>query len=148
VLHGLSGCTFLKETIGLGPTKPKVQVVDVAVTKASLVALELTVRLRVDNPNGFDLDFSKLRYRMVAGELEIAKGTYDKKIKVPEHGRVDVDLPLTVDTNNALKLIKDVVQGHHDVVAETTATADFDTPLGAMAVDVVDKRPLKKLAGF
>lgn len=144
----VAGCAFLRDSIGIGPQKPKVQLAGIEVQKASLLALELLVTLRVDNPNDFELNFSKLRYKMVAGELPVASGTYDERISIPATGHALIRLPLGVDSNNALKLAQNLLTKQEEVFALMDATADFETPFGAMEVKFEDKHPLKKLAGF
>lgn len=144
----VTGCAFLRESVGLGPQKPKVQLSAIDVQKASLAQLELLVTLRVDNPNDFDLNFSKLKYKMVAGDLEIASGTYGDRISVPATNHALIKLPLTVDSGAALKLAQDLLTKKDEVFAVMNATADFETPFGAMEVAFEDKHALKKLAGF
>lgn len=144
----LGGCAYLREAIGLGPQKPKVALADIAVTKASLAALDLAVTLRIDNPNDFALNFSRLRYKMVAAGLDVANGTYGERITVPAEGHTLIKLPLSVDTNAALKLVHELLSKSEETYAILTATADFETPFGAMEVNFEDKRALKKLAGF
>lgn len=144
----LGGCAYLREAIGLGPQKPKVQLVDIAVTKATFASLDLAVTLRVDNPNDFDLSFSKLKYDMVAGDLHVAKGVFDDMITVPPKGHSFVKLPLTVDSQNALRLAQDLLVAKEEVFAVLNATADFETRFGPMSVTFEDKRALKKLVGL
>jgi LEA14-like dessication related protein len=142
------GCTYLKEAIGLGPQSPKVQVEAIDVVRATIGSLDLLVTLRVDNPNDFQLSFSKLRYDMVAAGLRVAAGTFDEHLVIPASGHAEIKLPLTVDAGAALQLVHDLLTKSEDTEAIMTATAAFDTPLGAMDVSFEDKRPLKKIAGF
>jgi LEA14-like dessication related protein len=145
LLLTLSGCAYLKAAIGLGPTRPKVNVVAVEVSRATLIALDLIVTIRVDNPNDFNLDFSMLKYQMTAGELNIAAGSYDPPLSVPAEGHALVKLPLTVDAGNVIKLAQEMLQGKEEVTALMKATADFATPVGNMTVDFEDKRPLRQI---
>ncbi len=144
----VAGCAFLRESIGLGAQKPKVQLSAIDVQKASLLSMELLVTLRVDNPNDFELNFSRLRYKMVAGDLQIASGTFDERISIPATSHALIKLPLSVDSTNALKLAQDLLTKTEEVFAIMNATADFETPFGAMEVNFEDKHALKKLAGF
>jgi len=144
----LGGCTYLREAIGLGPQRPTVTLAEIDVDRVSLVALDLTVVLRVNNPNNFALDFAKLRYDVKAAGLDVAAGTYDDKISIPASGNSFIKLPLKVDTVNALKLVHELLTKGDDVLAVMNATADFATPLGAMQVSFEDKKPLRKLTGL
>jgi LEA14-like dessication related protein len=143
-----TGCASLRALIGLGPIRPKVHVTDIQVVKASLLALDLAIGIKVDNPNDFDLDFSKMRYEIVAAGLSVAHGNYEPHIVVKERGSAEVRLPLSIDAANAVQLVRRMLEGKEDVVAVTTAVADFATSFGPMTVDFEDKRPLRKLAGF
>lgn len=141
-------CAFLREAIGLGPQKPKVQLAEIEVIKAGLSELELAVTLRVDNPNSFDLSFSKLRYKMTALATEVASGTYDDKIVIPQGGHSLIKLPLKIDAVAALRLAHEFLTNKEETYAVIAAVADFDTPFGAMEVSFEDKRPLRQLAGL
>lgn len=141
----LSGCAYLKAAIGLGPTRPKVSVVEVAVSKATLTALALLVTIRVDNPNDFNLEFSLLKYEMTAGALKLASGSYDPPISVPAEGHALVKLPLAVEANNVIKLASDLLKNSNEITAIMKATAEFKSPVGNMTVDFEDKRPLRQL---
>lgn len=143
-----SACTYLKEVIGLGPVHPKVKVTEITVVQASLSAIDLLVSIHVDNPNGFDLEFSKLQYQMMAGSLAIAKGMYAQTVNIPEDGQAEIKLPLTIDARNAFKLLNDILSKQEDTFAVWTATAEFSTPFGAMDVDFEDRRPLRKFVNF
>jgi len=142
------GCAFLRDVVGLGPQSPKVSLVEVTVENFTLTALDLMVVVRVDNPNDFDLNFAKLRYKLTVDNLEIASGDYVDRLSIPSTGNAMIKLPLRVDAQSAMKLAHDLLGNAGESVAVMTATADFLSPIGAMEVNFEDKRPLKKLAGF
>lgn len=143
-----TGCAYLRETIGLGPVRPKVSLAAIEVTKVTLSAVELVASLRVDNPNDFALTFRNLVYRLDAGGLELAAGNFKESLKVPAEGQVVVRLPVAVNATNAVKLARKLLNSQGEMLAEMTATADFVTPFGDMEVSFEEKRPLAKLAGF
>lgn len=144
----LQGCTFLKEAIGLGPRRPKVQVYTIELHKASLLALEMLVTVQVENPNDFALKLSRLRYKMTAESMPLAEGVYSGQILVPAGGNSFVKLPLKVNATSLLKLIQLVVDGQSEPMAVVEATADFESPFGTIEVDFNDHRPLRKMAGM
>jgi LEA14-like dessication related protein len=144
----LHGCSFLKETIGLGPRRPNVQVYTIEVKKVSLLALEMQVTVQVDNPNDFALNLSRLRYNLVAAGLPVAEGRHEPMVSVPASGKSLVKLPLSVNATNVVKLVQMIVDGTTDPEAFLTATADFETPFGPIEVDFEDRRPLRKMAGM
>ncbi len=135
-------CEFLRETVGLGPTPPKAKLVGISVKKVSFQNLELEFNILVDNPNFFDIDLSKLTYDIRVAEVHLAKGVHDKKITVPSEEKLEVKLPLTVDTKNALKLVNQLWQ-HQKLIATWKAVAIFETPLGGVEVEFEDNKPIK-----
>jgi len=145
---GATGCTYLQDLVGLGVQQPKVQLVEFSVTKVSLTALELLVGLRVDNPNSFDINFDKLRYKLSASGSQIASGTLQQHITVPSGRQTVVRLPLTIDGGSVVTLLHELLTKSSEIYALLAATADFDTPFGAMEVHFDDKKPLRKLLGF
>lgn len=147
-LAAATSCTHLKELIGFEPQQPKLQVTDIAVTDISLNELSLLVSLKVDNPNDFSLKFAGLRYQLSAADMAIAKGFYDHQVHIPAGGSVPVKLPLQVHTDAALRLMHELLTKSTGLMVILKATADFETPIGAMALDFEDRRPLHKLAGF
>ena len=144
----MQGCTFLKESIGLGPRQPKVQIYGVEVKKATFVAIDLQITVQVENPNDFALKLSRLRYNMNADSLAIAAGQYDPEITIAPTVKTLVKLPLTVNADSVVKLMQMLLDGKTDPMALITATADFQTPFGPIEVDFDDRRPLRKMAGL
>jgi LEA14-like dessication related protein len=144
----LQGCSFLKETIGLGPRQPKVQIYAIEVKKATVLAIDLQITVQVENPNDFALKLSRLRYNMNADALAVAAGQYDPEITIPPSGKTLVKLPLKVNADSVIKLMQMLLDGNADPIALITATADFQTPFGPIEVDFDDRRPLRKMAGL
>lgn len=144
----LQGCNFLKEAIGLGPRRPKVQVYSIELNKVSLLSIEMLVTVLVENPNDFALKFSRLRYNLTAENLPVAEGVYASQLSVPPGGSSFIKLPLKVNATSLMKLVQLIADGQKEPVAVIAATADFETPLGTIEVDFNDSRPLRKMAGL
>lgn len=143
-----SGCTLLREAIGIELRRPQLSLTDVSIVKANLTSIELALALRVDNPNDFALDFAKLDYTVRVDGIELAKGMRAQKISLPAESHVTLKFPLIVQTTQALSILSKVFTSAQPSFAEVTATADFLTPLGGLAVQFHDKKPLQKLTGF
>lgn len=142
------GCAFLRAAIGFELRRPELSLADVAVEKASINALDLSLTIRVDNPNDVGLEFAKLDYKVKVDGIELAAGIYDKKLSLPPESHVLVKLPLKVQTTQVFTMVSEMFSSSRDFFAEVIATADFVTPVGALAVNFTDKKPLKKLTGF
>jgi len=140
LLMPIVSCSFLRETIGLGPAAPKVKVQSVKFEKVSLETLSIKAKIRVDNPNGFDMDFSSLKYDMVIRGKILASGVYQKKFTIPAKAMVFLELPLDIDTQHAIWIIKKIIGNSETLTAKIRATAKFVTPVGDISVDFEDEK--------
>ncbi|MBM4253883.1 MAG: LEA type 2 family protein [Deltaproteobacteria bacterium] len=148
VLASTTGCTYLKELIGLGVQKPRVTFLAASITKLSLRGIDLVIDINVENPNSFDLNFAKIDYQLVASGMPVARGELASKVQIPAEGQHVVHVPLTINGEYAVKLMRDLMsKPSQPPIAFLTANAAFDTPLGPMLVTFEDQRPLHKLTG-
>ncbi len=144
----VTSCAYLKEVVGIGPLRPKVTLSEIEVKHVSMVALSLEIAIKVDNPNDFDLKLKNLKYDMVASEVKLADGTYREEITIPASGNTIVKLPVAVDPNHAIKLIKHLLQNGKEIIATVNAEADFATPFGDTEVSFEETKPLRKFVGM
>ena len=142
IVGGFVSCTFLKETIGIGPKPPAVQLESIGVKSASLTELYLIVKIRVENPNRFSLDFSKLKYQLKVENQLLAKGLFEKEVSINSQEAKIVELPLSIDMTKALKVVKKIFQGDKKVMAIWNGTATFNTPIGDIDVDFENQKPI------
>jgi len=148
LLASITGCTHLKELIGLGVQKPKVTFLAASITKLSMRGIDLMIDVNVENPNGFDLNFAKMNYQLVAAGMPVARGELASKVNIPSEGQHVVHVPLTINGDYAVKLMRELIaKPSQPPIASLTANAEFDTPVGPMAVTFEDERPLHKLRG-
>ena len=143
----LSGCTFLKEVVGLGIEKPKVAFVEANVTGLGLDGVSVVLSLEVQNPNHFELQFDKLKYEVSVGSLSLAKGEANEQIKIAANEKKLVKLPLTVSGGSALQLAKNLLTEAEVPQVSLVASADFGTPFGPVNIGFQERQPLKKLLG-
>ena len=144
----LSHCAYLREVIGLETLQPKVRVVDISLRGLSAQAAQLLITLTVDNPNDFELHFSNLTYELAVGTKILAKGQLADGAVVPARGQQRVKLPLAVDSVAVMTVVHELLSKSKDLEAVVAATAEFETPFGAMDVDFVDRRSMRAMAGF
>ena len=143
-----TGCTYLKHLVGLGPVRPRVELLNIEVEKLSFSSLNMILVLQIDNPNSFDLRFSKLRYSLAVADIDVARGTYENSIVIAQESRETVKLPLSVDTKSLLKLIQHLMQSPDNSYAVLAATSLFETPLGPMEVSVQDRKKLTSIKTY
>ena len=139
-----SGCAFLSDAIGLGPLKPKVHLEKVEIRRVTMTSLELQLSIKVDNPNDKELELSNIKYEVEALGNIVAEGKHRKKIKIAPEGPTVVKLPVSISAKHALTLIKAVLGGQREVIANVKAVADFTTPFGPIEVDFEEKKSLVK----
>lgn len=148
VVSTASGCTYLKELVGLGVQKPKVTFLAASITRLSMRGIDLMIDVNVENPNSFDLNFAKMDYELVASGMPIARGELASKVHIPGEGQHVVHVPVTINGDYAVKLMRDLIaKPSQPPIAFLTAHAAFDTPIGPMLVTFEDQRPLHKLTG-
>lgn len=148
VLLAPSSCTLLRETVGLGPVRPQVALVSIEISKMSVQSIDLLATLRVDNPNEFALTFRNLLYHLAVDATFLAEGRYADTLQIAAREKKLVRLPIRINAANAIKLVRQFLQSEGSPVATLSATANFVTPLGDMRVNIEEKKPLAKLAGF
>jgi len=68
------------------PISPKVQIVSVKPTNLSLSKTNLEFKLRVANPNGYDLPLQQLEFTASFAGDEIASGSSKDAVTIPAHG--------------------------------------------------------------
>lgn len=148
LLTAPASCTLLRETIGLGPVRPQVALVEIEITKLSLSSLDLMVTLKVDNPNEFSLTFRNLHYRLDVDTMALAEGRYAEMVQIAARGKQLVRLPIRINAANTANLVRQFLKSETSPIALLTATANFVTPFGDVQVNIEEKKPLAKLAGF
>ena len=76
-------------------TEPVVTFRDVKINGLGLTGGSLDINLSVYNPNGFDLDATRLTYKLWVDSVEFGTGAIDKRFTVQEKDSSIVSLPLS-----------------------------------------------------
>jgi LEA14-like dessication related protein len=90
-LSGLAGCAAAARAAF---TQPDVAFRGISVRGLRLDGADLEVLLHVFNPNGFGLDASQLRYRLLVDSLEIGSGAMDSGFAVAKRDSATIRLPV------------------------------------------------------
>lgn len=77
-------------------TPPTVQFQGVDLRALRLDGGDFVVRLQLRNPNGYAIDASRLRYRLLVDSVEIGAGALDSGFAVPGHDSALVRLPVRI----------------------------------------------------
>ena len=87
----LGGCASL----GMGGFKqPLVQFSDVKIRGLGLSGGALDIVLSVYNPNGFDLNATRLTYRLLVEEKDLGSGVLDRAFRVKDRDSTFVSIPM------------------------------------------------------
>ena len=130
----LAQCTFLKQIVGIRPRKPEVQLQKIQLVKASPEALDLDVKMRITNPNDFNLRFSDLEYELFVEEKKLAEGIYKEEFTLNSNSTVTLEIPVRVHTLQVLSTLARFFR-EKQLQAKWVAKANFVSPLGKIAVN-------------
>ena len=87
----LGGCA----SMGMGGFKqPLVQFSDVKIRGLGLSGGALDIVLSVYNPNGFDLNATRLTYRLLVEEKDLGSGVLDRAFRVKDRDSTFVTIPM------------------------------------------------------
>src|SRR6185436_12303747 len=87
----LGGCA----TLGVGGFKqPLVQFSDVKIRGLGLSGGALDIVLSVYNPNGFNLNATRLTYRLLVEEKDLGSGVLDRAFRVKDRDSTFVTIPM------------------------------------------------------
>ena len=87
-----AGCAALGQRVF---REPEVQFRRLGISGLGLTGGSLDVVLAVYNPNGYNLDATRLTYNLVLDSIPFAKGALDEKFTVQERDTTEVRLPIS-----------------------------------------------------
>lgn len=140
-----TGCSHLKDLVGVGPEAPKISLESVVVNNVSAFSVDLAAKLKVFNPNSFGLDLNGFDYKVSSFGMEIAKGLYKRPINLRKNATSFVTIPLSVEPGKLIKFLKSYMTNHKNAVAVMNATVYLNTPLGEMNFEFVESKKISKV---
>ena len=139
----LNSCTHLKALVGLGLRKPEVHLSSVRLQHISFSKVELSIDLKVHNPNEFALNMERLEYQLSINETLVAKGKHQQPIMLTADQTANISLPAEVDLSNSLQIIKELLAGRKSqFIAKWLGTAYFHSSFGPIKIEHVDSKTL------
>lgn len=99
----LSGCATLKQT---KPDAPEVSIASVRPMNFSLTEQKLNFRLRVKNPNSFDLPVQSLEFVALLGGKKIAEGESDTAVTIPANQEAMMDVTVVAGLEYLIEKFK------------------------------------------
>jgi LEA14-like dessication related protein len=76
---------------------PKLSMQTIEVDNLSLSSADLTLKLALNNPNGFGMDIGQLNYDLIVNGNQWADGTALKGVKVKENGLTELEIPISLN---------------------------------------------------
>ncbi|AEF82495.1 LEA type 2 family protein [Leadbettera azotonutricia] len=76
--------------------EPKLSVKSVDLAGISLKGVDLICRINVENPNGFDIPFPKIDWKVFVNEASFVNGILNQGTKITKRNTVTVDVPFSV----------------------------------------------------
>jgi len=142
LVTGLSGCLYLKTLVGMGPQRPKVSIEKVDYVSLSAKTLKLNLKLKVYNPNDFDLELANASYELSNDGEQFAKGSHKKELVAVKKAYSLVSLPIGIDLKSTGTMLKKMLITGKKPLVKWLVQAEFQGPFGAVDVEFEDEKPL------
>ncbi len=140
----VGSCQYLRESFGLVPQKPYVSVKEIQIRSFNLREFKLKVKISVQNPNNYNLEFSHLNYQVTLNEQIVATGLLKEAFNFPPEKSVDVDLPLTLTGLETLQIVIQAFQKQKPITFGLSGSVRFHSAFGEMTVNFNHKKNLLK----
>ena len=125
----LTGCGGLKEgVLSSAVQKPQVTIDYVSVSGISFSAVDLTLTMKVKNPNNYALALSGYDYDVKFNDLQLVKGTTDQGFRVPAGATDQIKIPLTVAFDDVAKIYQSMGQSNQ-VDYDANVDLRLDAPI-------------------
>jgi LEA14-like dessication related protein len=90
--------------------EPVFEIVSIVILQADLVNTQFETVLKIDNPNGFAVDLSTLKYELFGNGLLWAEGTENDIFRVPANSSLETKFNFSMNfINMNRKLLDDVI---------------------------------------
>jgi LEA14-like dessication related protein len=91
--------------------KPSFNLKEVAITRFSLLEVQLLFGVEVQNPNSFDLKLRALDYTVFFNDQEVGRGKMDQEILIAKSATTLVQVPLQADFKRFGNPLKEILAG-------------------------------------
>lgn len=142
VLGLAASCTYLRDLVGMAIKKPKIQLSQIHVTKASLTELDLVISTVVTNTNSFDVNLAEMDYRFFVNNHGLATGSVKDLVTVHAESSTPVDIPLSIRAQEALGLISSALFSGKPLLTRWEMACKFKTTVGIIKVDFSEEKTL------
>lgn len=137
-----SGCIYLKQLVGLGPQKPKLELTGVEIVGLSMSGLDMSLKFTAENPNEEELAFEKLVYQVTSGDYVLARGEHLPKLTLKPLKKSKLALPLSLDSDQVGKFIRQLLNNSGKGQVTVAGAGEFVTSLGNVAINFKENREI------
>ena len=140
-----TGCTTLKQFIGLTLNPPTVTLEDVQLANASFNSIDIDLILDIHNRNDVDLSFRDLKYKATMFDVKLTEGVFKETIVAKAEAHTPFTVSLKIPTEEAAKVAQQLLFGTgREGILYLDAKASFITDAGDIVVDFSDEKKLTK----
>lgn len=104
-LAALAGCAT-----HVGGEPPSVTVADLQLVEATLFEQKFALKLRVLNPNDWDIPIDGLSFTLELNGKDFARGVSNKPVVVPRFGEAVIDATAVVGIGGVLRQLNDLME--------------------------------------
>lgn len=138
----VTGCAFFGALVGKEPRRPKVTIEDVAFQRITTKELDLKLKLKVFNPNDFDIKLYRANYTVKVGDDVFATGKTEEQVTATRETHTFMNVPISIRLDVSQKILSESLATRQAPQAQFLIKAYFEGPFGDLAVDVNEKKRL------
>lgn len=111
LLYATIASLFACATLGPKLIKPTVSLVDVTPLNLNLSSQQLRFKLRVRNPNSFELPLETVNFVARFNDSDVASGKSYQSAVIPAHSAAEISIDVTAGIHQIAESLKGLLQG-------------------------------------
>lgn len=129
----LAGMTIPFSKTGTMPNVrlPEVSLGSLKVNKLNLSGMDLSLAIKMKNPNTFAFDIGKLNYAVQLAGQPVASGLSQNLAAIPRKGAGEITLPIRLDFSGVAASLRSALSGGA-IDCSLAGAADLNTPFGPL----------------
>lgn len=125
----VSGCATLRDLAAGAFERPRLTFEAAAVEGLDLDGVTVSLRYRVDNPNGVGLSLAKLGYALEVEGRQVFSGSLPGGLKIPARGAAPLVIPVRLGYAGVSSLVETLLT-RDSVAYRISGSVGLDTPVG------------------
>jgi len=95
---------------------PHVTLASLHIREVTLLEQRYAVKLRIQNPNSFELPIVGMSFRLDLGEIEFARGVSRERVTVPAYGEELMNVEVVSSLVKLLTQVEELEAGRHEAL--------------------------------